>query len=198
MTLASTYSVVSFTLAPLSYFFFFFNDTATTEIYTLSLHDALPISRHEQPAQRSFRRSHTQDCTSEPAAPPPDRARARRARAPVRLRTAAPSGRRRERHAAARRGPSATRRLHVVRAAVRRARRAHVPEPRAGPRVPHRVDGHPRRLGVRASGGGEVAPAPARLRRARRPDRAAGRGRGGPAAPSRAPARHSRLDRHGD
>src|SRR2546422_11272925 len=29
----------------LSPFFFFFNDTATTEIYTLSLHDALPISR---------------------------------------------------------------------------------------------------------------------------------------------------------
>src|SRR5258706_16455516 len=29
------------------FFFFFFNDTATTEIYTLSLHDALPISlRH--------------------------------------------------------------------------------------------------------------------------------------------------------
>src|SRR3989442_5576756 len=26
--------------------FFFFNDTATTEIYTLSLHDALPISGH--------------------------------------------------------------------------------------------------------------------------------------------------------
>src|SRR5256885_9957009 len=26
-------------------FFFFFNDTATTEIYTLSLHDALPICR---------------------------------------------------------------------------------------------------------------------------------------------------------
>src|SRR3712207_6959379 len=25
------------------HFFFFFNDTATTEIYTLSLHDALPI-----------------------------------------------------------------------------------------------------------------------------------------------------------
>src|SRR5258708_29921700 len=32
---------------------FFFNDTATTEIYTLSLHDALPISAHS---------SHT--CTS--------------------------------------------------------------------------------------------------------------------------------------
>src|SRR3989475_1358443 len=28
-----------------SSFFFFFNDTATTEIYTLSLHDALPISK---------------------------------------------------------------------------------------------------------------------------------------------------------
>src|SRR3712207_6077244 len=32
-----------------SYFlFFFFNDTATTEIYTLSLHDALPICRIEE------------------------------------------------------------------------------------------------------------------------------------------------------
>src|SRR5256885_8695817 len=31
------------------FFFFFFNDTATTEIYTLSLHDALPISRVSSP-----------------------------------------------------------------------------------------------------------------------------------------------------
>src|SRR2546422_10637746 len=31
--------------SPLFSFFFFFNDTATTEIYTLSLHDALPISQ---------------------------------------------------------------------------------------------------------------------------------------------------------
>src|SRR5438046_9039951 len=31
-------------LYSLLFFFFFFNDTATTEIYTLSLHDALPIS----------------------------------------------------------------------------------------------------------------------------------------------------------
>src|SRR2546430_12026928 len=30
---------------PTSHVFFFFNDTATTEIYTLSLHDALPILR---------------------------------------------------------------------------------------------------------------------------------------------------------
>src|SRR3989454_6772313 len=29
--------------------FFFFNDTATTEIYTLSLHDALPISSRDPP-----------------------------------------------------------------------------------------------------------------------------------------------------
>src|SRR2546423_14494138 len=32
------------------FFFFFFNDTATTEIYTLSLHDALPISDRREEA----------------------------------------------------------------------------------------------------------------------------------------------------
>src|SRR2546427_3706119 len=37
-------SVVRSHVALLSGMFFFFNDTATTEIYTLSLHDALPIS----------------------------------------------------------------------------------------------------------------------------------------------------------
>src|SRR3712207_8915520 len=38
--------------------FFFFNDTATTEIYTLSLHDALPISAGARglPAGRPGRR----------------------------------------------------------------------------------------------------------------------------------------------
>src|SRR5439155_22153256 len=35
--------LLSFILLFLIYFFFFFNDPATTEIYTLSLHDALPI-----------------------------------------------------------------------------------------------------------------------------------------------------------
>src|SRR2546422_4752620 len=35
--------------APPTFFFFFFNDTATTEIYTLSLHDALPISSRRMP-----------------------------------------------------------------------------------------------------------------------------------------------------
>src|SRR3712207_8278776 len=32
-------------------YFFFFNDTATTEIYTLSLHDALPIYAGRRPAR---------------------------------------------------------------------------------------------------------------------------------------------------
>src|SRR2546425_10130768 len=34
---------------------FFFNDTATTEIYTLSLHDALPISRESHRARHAAR-----------------------------------------------------------------------------------------------------------------------------------------------
>src|SRR5471032_766639 len=38
---------------------FFFNDTATTEIYTLSLHDALPIfRRHSQTCRPGFRRAY--------------------------------------------------------------------------------------------------------------------------------------------
>src|SRR3712207_6956834 len=40
--------------------FFFFNDTATTEIYTLSLHDALPIySEVPLPVSRRKRRRHS-------------------------------------------------------------------------------------------------------------------------------------------
>src|SRR2546430_8591849 len=39
-----------------SSFFFFFNDTAPTEIYTLSLHDALPISKGSPPAERGSTR----------------------------------------------------------------------------------------------------------------------------------------------
>src|SRR2546429_5136815 len=44
-------------MLPVSLFllFFFFNDTATTEIYTLSLHDALPIYR--RPVRRRRRRA---------------------------------------------------------------------------------------------------------------------------------------------
>src|SRR6266849_10164063 len=36
------------------FFFFFFNDTATTEIYTLSLHDALPISGRSRASARHW------------------------------------------------------------------------------------------------------------------------------------------------
>src|SRR5215471_21284248 len=36
--------------------YFFFNDTATTEIYTLSLHDALPISPNRPAVARKNRR----------------------------------------------------------------------------------------------------------------------------------------------
>src|SRR3977135_3756509 len=45
------------------FLFFFFNDTATTEIYTLSLHDALPIFqehidlRRHRPSRRRIRRA---------------------------------------------------------------------------------------------------------------------------------------------
>src|SRR3989475_11614013 len=53
--------------------FFFFNDTATTEIYTLSLHDALPISR----AAKGFANRHTT-----PPDPPPPAARGHRSGPP--------------------------------------------------------------------------------------------------------------------
>src|ERR1041384_8841267 len=58
----------------LFFLFFFFNDTATTEIYTLSLHDALPISArpgcdtgrgHRRPPGRSGRsEEHTSELQS--------------------------------------------------------------------------------------------------------------------------------------
>src|SRR5690348_18486720 len=53
--------ICSFLVALVYFFspFFFFNDTATTEIYTLSLHDALPIShrRAGRDAQRHVGRA---------------------------------------------------------------------------------------------------------------------------------------------
>src|SRR2546426_5761128 len=55
--------------------FFFFNDTATTEIYTLSLHDALPISPAARPASRPTRRGSR--------APPEGPARSPRPRRPA-------------------------------------------------------------------------------------------------------------------
>src|SRR5256885_16900402 len=63
-------------ISPLFIYFFFFNDTATTEIYTLSLHDALPIwlipllaaVRVGLPATTKFRRG-TSPIKSRAAAP---------------------------------------------------------------------------------------------------------------------------------
>src|SRR2546429_4800448 len=46
---------------PLYSVFFFFNDTATTEIYTLSLHDALPILSAQGGEPRNFR-CHARAC----------------------------------------------------------------------------------------------------------------------------------------
>src|SRR2546422_6352103 len=50
-----------------AFFFFFFNDTATTEIYTLSLHDALPISLPRLPRAAARR------CRPAPRSPPSHR-----------------------------------------------------------------------------------------------------------------------------
>src|SRR3712207_242319 len=55
--------------------FFFFNDTATTEIYTLSLHDALPIS---PPGSRQARLPCRRGRASSPTTREPGEARARR------------------------------------------------------------------------------------------------------------------------
>src|SRR5256885_12658274 len=62
---ASTPSALCSKMIPqhMKCFFFFFNDTATTEIYTLSLHDALPIWCRPRRGGRSGR-----DGTSSPAA----------------------------------------------------------------------------------------------------------------------------------
>src|SRR2546422_11136674 len=85
------------------FFFFFFNDTATTEIYTLSLHDALPISA-ARPSVAGARR--------------PPRASGRRRPATRRRRRARGRGRRRRRPAASPRSEEHTSelqsRLHLV------------------------------------------------------------------------------------
>src|SRR2546430_10830478 len=59
--------------ATLYSFFFFFNDTATTEIYTLSLHDALPISSCDAARCRrcGSRRAWFRGVDVGPGCPPP-------------------------------------------------------------------------------------------------------------------------------
>src|SRR5256885_8157122 len=63
--------------------FFFFNDTATTEIYTLSLHDALPISEEARPRGEPGQgpRAEFEDAAprARQGAGPPPRGRQRRA-----------------------------------------------------------------------------------------------------------------------
>src|SRR3712207_7676991 len=67
---------------------FFFNDTATTEIYTLSLHDALPISRARSGAHADRTRSRR----------PPSRARPRGRRSRASAARSARCSRRSEEH----------------------------------------------------------------------------------------------------
>src|SRR2546430_5268594 len=70
------YPSLNITLESAKFFFFFFNDPATTEIYPLSLHDALPISpsaRSPAPCRptvptagsRRFRAARSEEHTSE-------------------------------------------------------------------------------------------------------------------------------------
>src|SRR2546428_8642357 len=108
----------------MSFCIFFFNDTATTEIYTLSLHDALPISDHDDDHGGPLRR-------------PADRARARRGggvAAPAR-----PGGRGRAPLLAARDPLSDAGLLHVPRGAGgarARAPAAAAPADRGSARAP--------------------------------------------------------------
>src|SRR5256885_12356295 len=55
------------------FFFFFFNDTATTEIYTLSLHDALPISMPTASVATSLLRATWKSAQRSSAVRKPDR-----------------------------------------------------------------------------------------------------------------------------
>src|SRR3989441_3774547 len=118
-------------------FFFFFNDTATTEIYTLSLHDALPIS------------------TAAPArapVPPPALAACERGRGTCSAtpRCGARSGSR---------APDTRRRLRRARAGLRHRGAARRPPPRPSLR-PAAAGRHPARpADARATLGTRAAPA---------------------------------------
>src|SRR6267154_6488856 len=78
MNFLSVFTMFSRSAFPSFFLFFFFNDPATTEIYTLSLHDALPISRRtsllpatpRSPARRSRKASaRSEEHTSELQSP---------------------------------------------------------------------------------------------------------------------------------
>src|SRR5439155_19411391 len=57
------------TVTDAKYYYFFFIATATTEIYTLSLHDALPISGHTIPRAAGWRSP--KSAGGSPSPPPP-------------------------------------------------------------------------------------------------------------------------------
>src|SRR6267142_5393330 len=59
-----TLTIIINQLYSLIIFFFFFNDTATTEIYTLSLHDALPIAEIQADIINSLYSPHGQSADS--------------------------------------------------------------------------------------------------------------------------------------
>src|SRR6266481_2717864 len=102
--------------------FFFFNDTATTEIYTLSLHDALPICARLRYALSAAPRS---EPTSSPAnlmLPPDVRTRRRMARpmvdlpeplSPTRPRPNGPTATSSDTPSTARTGPNRTVRFEI-------------------------------------------------------------------------------------
>src|SRR5439155_26515967 len=67
------------------YSFFFFNDTPTTKIYTLSLHDALPILGCPSPPANSPKRRRARQCECAPCMlDPADLAHTRASRCPDR------------------------------------------------------------------------------------------------------------------
>src|SRR5436190_2905556 len=70
---AYDYHFYSRTITSFSPLFFFFNDTATTEIYTLSLHDALPISPRRAAAARGGPPWSSRTARRPACRPPPDR-----------------------------------------------------------------------------------------------------------------------------
>src|SRR2546425_1051308 len=167
--------------------FFFFNDTATTEIYTLSLHDALPISRRygghplRRPQRLRLRRSLRAE-RHEGTAGPQRRSLLRGCRS---VALPAPRGvqARHGRHArgapvvAARRGPGAD----LRRGRAPAGERAAAAEGRhsAGPRPPRGVQqdrARPRCQGAGLSRAARAPTPPGPPRLARRPTREARRG----------------------
>src|SRR3712207_7879343 len=81
-----------------SLMFFFFNDTATTEIYTLSLHDALPISSACAATSPSGWRSARFRAARSPAASPPPSTSSAWRRSPIACPRNCPADSRSEEH----------------------------------------------------------------------------------------------------